>query len=675
MALLVYKFSDYEHTAEREQYRSLCKQMKSYYATRNEICIFIANYNIYDCELDGIIIKQDAIICVEFKNYGGKVTVTDNGNWKLSDGTIIKGGSKKSVYQQAKLNHIAIRQGFSEGGIMPSKMLKNIAALVVFHQPIILDNHLSAKTQCWLHVADETSFMEKVQDITSKVTNLTQDDMLLLIDRLALSREYLDENYSNCEILDCSITDVNTNKSDASKGSSKENIVEVIPKDDKCNETNRHLVDYVSRVISALFKGETSKINVFELTDVKELFASKGIFLTHQQLITVELEKAKEKTNKLSRFLCREVKAINEHLVFWEEGEEVFNQPNVEQQAIVNNGPVQFRKSKTVLPHWLDKYLFVGMDAVYAPEHSRYEYNLDLDSEELKVYLGTYFPRSYAELFCIADNLFHHVEFKKTLQEKSHISILDFGCGTGGELIGLLTALTKFISKTLAIEISVCDGSELALEALKKIVSLCGENSRLCITLKTQKKVIVDTSDLSVDDYGSNFDFILCDKMACELLSHKVIKSEVYTKIAATLCPLLSDTGIFILLDVTTKDEHQKYFYPQLMNRELNQYISHNPDYATLLPLSCGYNENCTEFCFMQQTFVVSHSHKTNDESRVCYRIITTRKFKNELLHGISNGTCFVIHPYKYKQEDYSSLCVKGSLESTTIIDSFNLNY
>lgn len=675
MALLVYKFSDYEHTAEREQYRNLCKQMKSYYATRDEICIFIANYNIYDCELDGIIIKQDAIICVEFKNYGGKVTVTDNGNWKLSDGTIIKGGSRKSVYQQAKLNHIAVRQGFSEGGIMPAKMLKDIAALVVFHQPIVLENLLSAKTQCWLYVADETSFMEKVQDITSKATNLTHDDMLLLIDRLALSREYLDENYSNSEILDCSITDFEIDNFDSSIVPSKEIIVETIANDTKSNETNKQLVDHVSRIISALFKGEASKIHVFEFADVKELFASKGITLTHQQLITVELEKAKEKINKLSRFLCREVKAINERLVFWEEGEEVFNQSNEEQQVVVSNGAVQFRKSKTVLPHWLDKYLFVGMDAVYAPEHSRYEYNLDLDSEELKVYLGTYFPRSYAELFCIADNLFHHAEFKRALQEKPHISILDFGCGTGGELIGLLTALTKFINKSLVIDISVCDGSELALEALKKIVSLCEENSRHRITLKTQKKVFVDTSNLNVDDYGSYFDFILCDKMACELLSHNVIKSEVYTKIAATLCPLLSDTGIFILLDVTTKGEHQKYFYPQLMNRELNQYISCNSDYATLLPLSCGCNENCTEYCFMQQTFMVSHSHKTNDESRVCYRIITTRKFKNELLHGIPYGNCFVIHPNKYKQEDNSSLCVKGSLESTTIIDSFNLNY
>ena len=55
MELLVYKFSDYEHTAGRKLYRALCKHLKTYYENRDEICIFVANYNIYDCELDGII--------------------------------------------------------------------------------------------------------------------------------------------------------------------------------------------------------------------------------------------------------------------------------------------------------------------------------------------------------------------------------------------------------------------------------------------------------------------------------------------------------------------------------------------------------------------------------------------------------------------------------------------
>lgn len=208
MALLVYKFSDYEHTAEREQYRSLCKQLKAYYENREEICIFIANYNIYDCELDGMIIKQDAIMAVEFKNFGGIITAVENGHWKTSDGTIVKGGSRKSVYQQANINHIAIKRGFEEGNILPAKTLKNVAALVVFHQPITLNNQLSSRTQSWLHICDETSFMEKVQDITSTHIDLSKEDMIDLVHKMALDEDYLEKDYSNAEFLyeDMSIT-------------------------------------------------------------------------------------------------------------------------------------------------------------------------------------------------------------------------------------------------------------------------------------------------------------------------------------------------------------------------------------------------------------------------------------------------------------------------------------
>ena len=134
-------------------------------------------------------------MCVEFKNYGGLVTAVENGNWKLFDGTIIKGGSRKSVYQQAKLNHIAIKRGFKDGLILPSSALKNVAALVVFHQPIELDNQLSMKTQSWLHICDENHFIEKVQDITSKSTIITNKDMIALVSKMALAEEYLDEKF------------------------------------------------------------------------------------------------------------------------------------------------------------------------------------------------------------------------------------------------------------------------------------------------------------------------------------------------------------------------------------------------------------------------------------------------------------------------------------------------
>lgn len=106
MGLLVYKVADYSFTAEREQYRAICEMLKKHYSGRSEVCLFVANYNIYDSEIDGILFKNDAVISVEFKNYGGEVTAVENGCWTLADGTIVKGGSRKNPYHQAKVNPV-----------------------------------------------------------------------------------------------------------------------------------------------------------------------------------------------------------------------------------------------------------------------------------------------------------------------------------------------------------------------------------------------------------------------------------------------------------------------------------------------------------------------------------------------------------------------------------------
>ena len=97
---LAFRCSNYDNTAEREQFRLLCKKMKSKFAKSDSFYLMIGNYNIFDCELDAIVIKHDAIIAVEFKNYGGNIVARENGDW-TSNGTSIKGGSRKTVYQQA----------------------------------------------------------------------------------------------------------------------------------------------------------------------------------------------------------------------------------------------------------------------------------------------------------------------------------------------------------------------------------------------------------------------------------------------------------------------------------------------------------------------------------------------------------------------------------------------
>lgn len=200
MSLLVYKISDYSHTAEREQYRTICNLLKQRFSGTPELCVFVANWNVYDSELDGLLIKQDAIIAVEFKNYGGNIIATDNGDWKTDGGVVIQGGVRKSPYKQAKINRSNLLNGLRDSGFIASKNLKHIASLIVFNQPVTVDvTGLSNKTKLWLHICDNQHFIDKIEDITSPKTNFTNQDLIQLIHDLNFDGggDFLDERFSD----------------------------------------------------------------------------------------------------------------------------------------------------------------------------------------------------------------------------------------------------------------------------------------------------------------------------------------------------------------------------------------------------------------------------------------------------------------------------------------------
>lgn len=196
--LLAFRVGNYDNTAEREQFRVLCNRLKNKYENSEKLCLLIANYNIYDAELDAIFIKNDAICVIEFKNYGGKIIAQENGDW-TSNERIVKGGSRKTVYQQARINHVALRQGLRELGINP-KWTKDIPTIVVFNQEVLIDNKLSGKVRSWLHITDNNHFLDKIEDITCKSTDLSNSDIIDVAIKLNIGN-YIDKELSSCQIV------------------------------------------------------------------------------------------------------------------------------------------------------------------------------------------------------------------------------------------------------------------------------------------------------------------------------------------------------------------------------------------------------------------------------------------------------------------------------------------
>lgn len=73
------------------------------------------------------------------------------------------------------------------------------------------------------------------------------------------------------------------------------------------------------------------------------------------------------------------------------------------------------------LPDWLHDFIYNVMGGSYEPDKAAFQNNLFSDEEKNRKYLGTYFPRSFAESYCIFCNLFDNAAYVRdwTLIRKS----------------------------------------------------------------------------------------------------------------------------------------------------------------------------------------------------------------------------------------------------------------
>lgn len=261
------------------------------------------------------------------------------------------------------------------------------------------------------------------------------------------------------------------------------------------------------------------------------------------------------------------------------------------------------------LPQWLDQTIFDDLQAHYCCSCSNMTV-IDWDKSNVLNYLGTYFPRSYTEAYCIGKRYLElHCE---TWKEKENISIFDFGCGTGGEIIGLLTAIEEQLHNIRQAHITALDGNQHALRLFEKIIKVYQNQSKLHVQYHIVPFEIDDFYDLSILDsvISQTFNIILSSKSVCEFVTkEKFEEQNAYKHITQSLLPKLQIDGIFLLTDVTTYNDVSQEWLPRMMDQGLAgvncQVIERNE----------GYN----------QAFTVSHSKRKNDISKIAWRIINKK--------------------------------------------------
>jgi len=379
----------------------------------------------------------------------------------------------------------------------------------------------------------------------------------------------------------------------------------------------------------------------FEVYNCKEDILpewTKQIQLTHEFLVCCQDIPLKQ---RLQVFIGKNIFQYENHN-YWFEGERIVAIENVESEVLENSNEedIEHLKTTTRLPAFLDNFIYNQLGAIYAPNFQRFGYNLNLTNEEVLKYLGTYFPRSYAESFCIFDNIFQNKEYKQAISEKTSFNILSVGAGTGGDIVGLITIIEKYSQQISEINIWAIDGNKKALDILEQLIDNFRNHTSKTINIKTIDSVFASVSDITSDEIINNeFDFILSFKLICEIIAtgNRRLDNSYYDFVISFL-PMLKKNGLSVLLDVTTKPNHTKH-NPILMNRQVNKALRELDDYNSLLPISCGiYGKHCYfDDCFHQQIFTITHQKQKNDKSKVAYRVIGHNDLVNKI---VTNTNC-----------------------------------
>jgi len=257
------------------------------------------------------------------------------------------------------------------------------------------------------------------------------------------------------------------------------------------------------------------------------------------------------------------------------------------------------------LPNWLDTFIFDQLGGRFCKSNADMTV-IDWDRGEILNYLGTYFPRSYVESRFIATR-----EILSSFSNKSTLSIFDFGCGTGGEIIGLLTNIEEYLPLVKDVKIVALDGNHHALRLLEKVLGEFKKHSHLKVSYSIAPITIDDSFDLSVLDeiITGTFDLFLSFKAICEFVTKDQFEGHnPYKTIVDTYLPRINENGLMILVDVTSFSSVSKDWLPNMMDRGI---IGED---RVILSRNDGYN----------QSFYLSHrgTRGATDVSKVCWRVI-----------------------------------------------------
>ena len=228
--------------------------------------------------------------------------------------------------------------------------------------------------------------------------------------------------------------------------------------------------------------------------------------------------------------------------------------------------------------------------------------------------------------------------YYRICSQPSVIRIISVGCGTGGDIIGMIMALHS-INPQASFSVVIVDTNQDALDICRGILNFVSQRIGIEINIEAEELANISSKDaLEKLACGySDFNYVITSKYLNEVL---IKMPNPYGVFAESFRRCLADDGLMIMVDVACKTDPQygDDYIPKVMNRQIGKITAAGCDFSTMLPRTCGKCsahscENCGLTYTMYESYysTIENGKETTRTSKFTYQVIADNNLRDRI--------------------------------------------
>lgn len=194
MALKAFRGRPFEHTHENRAFNELFDLLDAHCSASGQDWYLLGNFYVGSRELDAMVIKSNAVIILDFKEFRGKLQFSEEGPWLIEDeeagsNVQVKGGASVNPLRQLRINKGVMLDflGRNFTDLNAACNWRHVAALVAFQGPIEFDHrHLPGSIKPWFHISDMGRIVRDLDAIVSREIFLSRENVERLTAQLGI---------------------------------------------------------------------------------------------------------------------------------------------------------------------------------------------------------------------------------------------------------------------------------------------------------------------------------------------------------------------------------------------------------------------------------------------------------------------------------------------------------